>query len=307
MAEHKSNSTIRDTVRRILLPLIAGVLSTCVLVFCVLTLLEINKNGESGYHNAPRYLLFVFIFLALTNIVAFFKERTKTNLIRCIILLVFDLALGLIALFGNNNPFLFVLVGGLYCLGIVASRIFVMIQKRTIRSLILNGLVVLVLSVIAVVLISSFRKDGENIGTIILMECVVIAVASFIQVFSMATEQLKLKTLGIIILRTYALEILFGLVAMMVCFALVFMYIEPNITTFGDGMWYCFAVVTTIGFGDFTCVTLIGRALSVVLGLYGLVVVAVITSIFVNFYNETAGRSDKKEIKHIKKQEDEDK
>ena len=53
--------------------------------------------------------------------------------------------------------------------------------------------------------------------------------------------------------------------------------------------------------------TWIGRTLSVVLGLYGLVVVAVITSIFVNFYNETAGRNDKKEIKHIKKQEDEDK
>ena len=54
----------------------------------------------------------------------------------------------------------------------------------------------------------------------------------------------------------------------------------------GDALWYCFAVVTTIGFGDFTAVTLTGRVLSVILGLFGIVLVAVITSIIVNFYNE---------------------
>ena len=307
MAERKSNSVIKETYKRIFLPLAAAVLSTVVLVFCVLTLLEINKNGEPGYHDAPKYLLFVFIFLALTNIVSFFKERTKLNFIRCIALLVFDLILGLIGFFGNNNPFLFCLVGGLYCFGIVVSRVIVMIQKKTPRSYIFNGLIILTFIVLAFVLISGFQKGDESIANVILIECVVIAIASFLQVFALATEQLKLKTLGAIILRTYALEILFGMAAMMVCFSLVFMYIEPGIDNFGDGMWYCFAVVTTIGFGDFTCSTLVGRLLTVLLGLYGLVVVAVITSIFVNFYNETAGRNDKKEIKSIKREDDKDK
>ncbi len=71
--------------------------------------------------------------------------------------------------------------------------------------------------------------------------------------------------------------------------------------------WYCFAVVTTIGFGDITVTTLIGKILTVILGLYGLVVVAVITSIVVNFYNETAGKKDKKELKDISEEDKKDK
>ena len=62
-------------------------------------------------------------------------------------------------------------------------------------------------------------------------------------------------------------------------------------------------MVTTIGFGDFAAVTPLGRILTVILGMYGIVVVAVITSIIVNFYNETAGKQDIQEIKDIKNEE----
>ena len=65
--------------------------------------------------------------------------------------------------------------------------------------------------------------------------------------------------------------------------------------SYGDALWYCFAIVTTIGFGDVASVSVIGRILSVILGFYGIIVVAVITSIIVNFYNET---------KYIGKKED---
>jgi hypothetical protein len=44
--------------------------------------------------------------------------------------------------------------------------------------------------------------------------------------------------------------------------------------------------VTTIGFGDIAASTPVGRVLSVILGLYGIAVVALITSIIVNFYGE---------------------
>lgn len=69
-----------------------------------------------------------------------------------------------------------------------------------------------------------------------------------------------------------------------------------RIPTFGDALWYSFAVVTTIGFGDITAVTVPGRVISVILGLYGLIVVALITSIIVNFYTETkASKAEKTE------------
>ena len=79
---------------------------------------------------------------------------------------------------------------------------------------------------------------------------------------------------------------------------------EPAIETFGDGLWYSFSVVTTIGFGDKVVVSTISRILSVILGIYGLLVVAVITSIIVNFYNETKDKEEKKAIREQRKKEE---
>ena len=149
--------------------------------------------------------------------------------------------------------------------------------------------------------------DADQVHNIILIECIFIAVVSFIEAASIAFSQLKIKVLFKVILNTFSLEILFGLLTLIVCFSLILMRIEPNITTFPDALWYCFAIVTTIGFGDLVAVTPLGRVLSVCLGLYGLVVVAVITSIVVNFYNETSGKKDQKELKEISKEENKNK
>ena len=97
---------------------------------------------------------------------------------------------------------------------------------------------------------------------------------------------------------------------MVVASSLIFMYVEVDPVTntnwtFGDGLWYSFATVTTIGFGDITATSNIGRVLTVFLGIYGIIVVAVITSIIVNFYNETAGKRDAQELKEIKQEEKE--
>ena len=104
-----------------------------------------------------------------------------------------------------------------------------------------------------------------------------------------------------IIFKTYALEILFGLLVLMATLSLVLMLEEPTMGYYPDALWYCFAVVTTIGFGDFYATTLIGRVITVILGMYGIVVVAVITSIIVNFYNETSGKAAAKELREIGK------
>ena len=77
-----------------------------------------------------------------------------------------------------------------------------------------------------------------------------------------------------------------ALLLMIIACSSIMSTLEPNMENYGDALWYCFAIVTTIGFGDVTAVTLFGRVLSVILGVYGIIVVALITSIIVNFYNE---------------------
>jgi predicted lysophospholipase L1 biosynthesis ABC-type transport system permease subunit len=84
--------------------------------------------------------------------------------------------------------------------------------------------------------------------------------------------------------------VLFCLLAFIIAFSFILPAVEPTITNFWDAMWYCFAVITTIGFGDFYATTLIGRVLTVILGIYGIVVVAILTSVVVNFYNEVSSK-----------------
>lgn len=50
--------------------------------------------------------------------------------------------------------------------------------------------------------------------------------------------------------------------------------------------------------------SLVGRILTVILGMYGIIIVAVITSIIVNFYNETAGKKDESTLKEIKNEQE---
>ena len=109
---------------------------------------------------------------------------------------------------------------------------------------------------------------------------------SLINIMSFAFSHIRLDMLQSIVRRTYAAEILFGLLMLILSSSWVLMYMEEGIANYKDALWYCFALVTTIGFGDITAVTDLGRAMSVVLGIYGIIVVALITSIIVNFYGE---------------------
>ena len=60
-----------------------------------------------------------------------------------------------------------------------------------------------------------------------------------------------------IIRKTKVIEELVGLLISMVLFAILLARLEPGVATFGDGFWYTFSVVTTIGFGDIVVVTVV--------------------------------------------------
>ena len=285
---------------RIILTAASTILSVVVLAFSSLAIYSVANNDFS---KAPTYLLFIFLFLCLMRIVMFLKNRTKVNFIKCVTLIAFNILLGIVVLFAKDNPFIFSITAGLYCLTIILSRIFNIIENHSIRNIVVNVLIILIALLLGLGLILTPTNTSENVTNVVLIECIFIAVVSFIEAMTVALAQLKVKVLFKIIVSTFSLEVLFGLIVMIVAFSFIFVSIEPGIESFPDALWYCFAVVTTIGFGDLTATTGVGRILTVMLGLYGLIVVAVITSIIVNFYNETMGKSDAKELKEIEKEE----
>lgn len=68
----------------------------------------------------------------------------------------------------------------------------------------------------------------------------------------------------------------------------VVLIVEPDINRLGDSIWYCFVAATTIGFGDITATTLIGRILTIVLSIYSLGVVAIFTGVITSYFMENA-------------------
>lgn len=299
-ARSRSSGSLFDSpIYRIILTLASAILAALVITFSSLMLVNISNNDLS---NISTYLLWTFVFLGLMSVVMFLKKRTKVNLIKSFVLIVTNIILGIVSLLGKDNPVLFVIVIGVYCLVIVLSRIFDIIQNHSLRSIIINGLIITFLVIFAIGLFTS-SSNADHIQDVLLVECIFIALVSFIEAMSIALAQLRFKVLFKIIVSTFSLEVLFGLLIVIAAFSFAFVSVEPGISSYPDALWYCFAVVTTIGFGDFAAVTPVGRILTVILGLYGIVVVAVITSVIVNYYNETSGKHDQKELKEIQKEE----
>lgn len=284
---------------RVFLIVLGSIFTTIVLAFSVVAITRVQMK-EIG--SASGYLLGIFIVLGLSRLVTFLKERTKVSFVRFVTLLVVDVAIGILIFFGKDLPELYSICGGIFCITIIISRVFKIIQNHSVRSIVLNGLIILIFGFLATGLFVPLPVEEQYSPLLII--CFIVAFSALIEVLSNAFSQLKLKTLFKIIIRTFALEIILGLLTMIVASSLIFVYFEDSITTFSEGLWYSFAVVTTIGFGDFAAKTAIGRIITVLLGIYGIIVVAVITSIIVNFYNETAsGKHDAKELKQIDKEE----
>ena len=288
---------ITDETIRIILLVIGAVISSLVLIFVALAIAELQNEN---FFQCSVYLCSIFILLGLTRLISFLKERTLVNFLRFISLFIFNVVIGVIIMFAKDTPYLYALCGALFCFSIVLSRIFKIIKDHSVRNIIFNAIIIVLAVLLAIGLL---LPNNEAANHAVLITCFVIAISALLEVIAGSTTRLQAKTLFKIILKTYALEIILGLFTTMVAISLILTFYEPKIASFGDALWYSFAVVTTIGFGDFAAETVIGRVLTAILGMYGIFVVAVLTSIIVNFYNETSSKHDSEKIKSIKDEE----
>ena len=189
-------------------------------------------------------------------------------------------------------------IGCFYILDIIVGRVFAIIQGKRVFGRICNGLITILLLYLSGSLITI---SVDETGNVMLALLILIVVRVLLHIIAFSFSQIQLDVLMKIIRRTFALEILFGLLMLIATFSYVFPLIEDNINNYWDGLWYSFAIVTTIGFGDITATTVVGRGLSVVLGVYGLIVVSMVTSIIINFYSEVKEIQDKEREEEYEK------
>ena len=69
------------------------------------------------------------------------------------------------------------------------------------------------------------------------------------------------------------------LIICIISFGYIFYLAEPQIKTFGDGIWWALVTITTVGYGDITPLTTLGRLVAGTLMFVGLGLIATVTAI----------------------------
>ncbi|MBR3539032.1 MAG: hypothetical protein IKN79_08165 [Eubacterium sp.] len=259
-----------------------GAMSTAVLLitmFVVTNYLE----GELQWY----YFLILFLAAAAQKVVQALlrREKKKKKVVRLLISAGIYLLSAIICFFSDGSIEVTKYLVFFLFVDLIIGRVIMVIGCKKWRSRILNILIGLFWAYFAVYCILVDRV--EDISALVLLLLGYICLQCLLHIIVMSFSQIKLDILMKIIRKTYALEILFGLGMLIISFSYVLQYFDRNtFHSFGDGLWYCFAVVTTTGFGDIAAASPAGRILSVILGIYGIIVVSLITSIIVNFYTE---------------------
>ena len=94
------------------------------------------------------------------------------------------------------------------------------------------------------------------------------------------------KILKDIMKNTHTDKIIGIYVVFVVACALLIWALDPGVNRFGDALWYCYSVLSTAGFGDVVVTGFLPRILSVLVTVYTIFVVAIVTGVVVNYYNQ---------------------
>ena len=242
-------------------------------------------KGQAGPLKLLAGIMYAAFALLFVLRALLFRDTWRLNLFRYGIgALLFAACGGLFLIVKSSDAF--IPVTALHAAALAVDHAFSVIRNHRSRNVIPR-----VLSILMLLLVVAFAVLlGGSIALLCLLLMTIPRI--FYYIAGIAFSRIKMDVLRKIVRKTYAAEILFGMLMLIVAFSIVLPQFDPGIPSFGDALWYCFAIVTTIGFGDFAAITLPGRAISVILGLYGIIVVALITSIIVNFYNETKNTAD---------------
>ena len=86
--------------------------------------------------------------------------------------------------------------------------------------------------------------------------------------------------------KTDAIKIVINYIVICFIAALVLKFVDPNIKTYGEGLWYCFVASYTIGFGDIVVTTAIGKIITFIVVVHGMFVFAIMTGLIITYYND---------------------
>ena len=275
---------------------ISGILA---IIFCFTSIgLSVSNNFVA------LYTLFVAITLLGVNRIGLHLSNFKKNIIENIFITCFIFVIALLVSFTKYSIYFLTSALFCYCLTIIGFRILKLKEDHSTQSIIFNVLCIILSFLMSFVfffpaIYAKHATSVSNSNFIVMCFSFIIIVSSSKNLIFPYHHFLKLDVVSRIIKKSLVYEILMILIILIILCSVYFTVVEPNITSYVDSLWYSFSVITTIGFGDVPVVTTFGRILSVILGISGIVVVALVTSFIVNFYNEMSRRRDEATLEKI--------
>ncbi|MBQ9520286.1 MAG: two pore domain potassium channel family protein [Acholeplasmatales bacterium] len=259
--------------------------------------LSLLLSGEILAGNQPQvstFLGIVIIIQVVFQLLLFMVYKKAKDRIRILLVGLVYISAVVLAFMAKDNYILFYVANALVVIAMALDQFMLTEKEKTKSGMITNILLGLIFTALAVAILLNITE--ENKLYISYVTVILFLLSAFRKLLFPSLRFGKIRLFVDILIRTHALDVFVGLVAFIIAFSFMFPMVEPTITTFWDGMWYSFAVVTTIGFGDFAATSLVGRILTVVLGIYGIVVVAIMTSVIVNFYNAVSAKEKTSDI-----------
>lgn len=257
-----------------------------------------------------KFTLALAIFFVGLNRVCLHISKHKGFMIYNIATTVLMFILSILTIFSSRNIYFVTVSFFLYSLLICANRAFMIRDDHSIQSIVLNSLVIAFCFMYSFIFLfpSIYEKHATSVSNwnfVVLSYTVIIMFTCMKNALLPLQKRLKLDHFMLIVRKTLTLEILMGLLVLVTLFSVYFTLVEPGMTSFVDSLWYSFSVITTIGFGDVSVTTTLGRILSVILGIYGIVVVGLVTSIIVNVYNDFYRKREEGILTRLEKKEEE--
>lgn len=275
--------------KRFAYSIVTSVLSLSVLLLSILGLKYTTDEAGAISPASNLWMFGTYLALSLSRLPLVFRaqfvEKRRLPFFRNIVLAGLYALLSVLYLVFPIQAAFYGPLAGVYFLIAGGNRVAMTFEKKKPFNYVFNGLLALLFFVSAVLTFA--YADDLTLLLFLFAQLTIIMMVGILETLAFAFSSIQLKGIIKIMRKTYAFEVLYGLVVLVLSCSLYFAVMEPSIPTFEDGLWYSFAVFTTIGFGDLTVSSTFSRILTVILGLYGIVVVAVLTSIIVNFYNET--------------------
>ena len=282
---------IKDLPRNTTLMILGSFFAIIILLCSSLAISNINIDEVSFPSHYSFLLVIDFLALGCSKLLLLLKKKNNNLIAKTHYFTLFGLSIVsavLAALYFLSNYFLMA-SALLLLLSVVVNRIFLIVRYHEYaRTWVLSILITLLAFVLELAIVI---EAALTVLMCVIIIGLILMIVAFIDVMSYVFINLQKSIFLEVVRKSHALEILLGLLVLIISFSIILASVEADFNNYGDALWYCFAVVTTIGFGDYSCYTITGRILSVILGAYGLIVVALITSIIVNFYNETSKRT----------------